>query len=395
MEMSTAANAVSIKLPKFLVTTVEPKSQDGDKVVFDRYSKQTGELPLFLVDVKYEDKASVAAEWKEQSVPECTKYKQFVDAGKGDFSGTAVSQAEFTALLAKEGKELLFYLHGMGQFAHKVIETTDSLQTNFDSQKPEEVLVVPVEWACAEKEGLGGIPVIGQVLRYGDDQKNAEFAGSALWKLSTGLKKEMGSERTLSLNVMAHSMGNRVLRSVGKSSIPDGDASWNEKGLQGKTLLQAAPADLQNNENLFENIFFVSADIPESVFEEPTDGTESQQEEHALKSGVAALAVMSKRMHVLHANGWDQALNASSALNGGNARLGSRGPYASGESTKVWEAVSAEVEKKGGNVSDEENDKLFGNVHVQDCSEWNTDNDRAGHSYQSDPKSVAYYLEHM
>ena len=54
-----------------------------------------------------------------------------------------------------------------------------------------------------------------------------------------------------------------------------------------------------------------------------------------------------------------------------------------------------EVEKKGGNVSDEENDKLFGNVHVQDCSEWNTDNDRAGHSYQSDPKSVAYYLEHM
>ena len=100
--MSTAANAGSIKLPKFLVTTVEPKSQDGDKVVYDFHSKQLGELPLFLVDVKYEDKASVAAEWKEQSVPECTKYKQFVDAGKGDFSGTAVSQArgsEFTVAL--------------------------------------------------------------------------------------------------------------------------------------------------------------------------------------------------------------------------------------------------------------------------------------------------------
>ena len=96
MEMSTAADAVSIKLPKFLVTTVEPKSQDGDKVVFDRYSKQTGELPLFLVDVKYEDKASVAAELKhdgQEGEGKGTMIKKFADAGEGDFSGTAVSQA--------------------------------------------------------------------------------------------------------------------------------------------------------------------------------------------------------------------------------------------------------------------------------------------------------------
>ena len=95
-EMSTATDAVSIKLPKFLVTTLEPKSQDGDKVVFDRYSKQIGELPLFLVDVKYEDKASVAAEWKhdgQEGEGKGTMIKKFVDAGEGDFSGTAVTQA--------------------------------------------------------------------------------------------------------------------------------------------------------------------------------------------------------------------------------------------------------------------------------------------------------------
>ena len=321
---------------------------------------------------------------------------------------TLTSQAEFTTLLAKEGKELLFYLHGMGQFAHKVIETTDSLQTNFDSQKPEEVLVVPVEWACAEKEGLGGIPVIGQVLRYGDDQKNAEFAGSALWKLSTGLKKEMGSERTLSLNVMAHSMGNRVLRSVGKSSIPDGDASWNEKGLQGKTLLQAAPADLQNNENLFENIFFVSADIPETVFNEP-NGKHSEQAEHALQSGVAALAVMTKRMHVLHANGTDEQLNKSFMLNVLNARLGSRGPWSStifgggekanggyglgrGEPSKVWDKIGDALEYESIEADGSVNN---GNVHVKDCSPWNTVASHNGHSYQFAPEAVAYYLEHM
>ena len=90
-KMSAATDAVSIKLPKFLVTTLEPKSQDGDKVVFDRYSKQIGELPLFLVDVKYEDKASVAAEWKHDGQE--GKGKKFVDAGKGNFSGTAVNQA--------------------------------------------------------------------------------------------------------------------------------------------------------------------------------------------------------------------------------------------------------------------------------------------------------------
>ena len=91
--MSTATDAASdIKLPKFLVTTVAPKSQDGDKVVFDRYSKQTGELPLFLVDVKYEDKASVPGKWVEPS-DEGRGKEWTIDKGEGDFSGRAVSQA--------------------------------------------------------------------------------------------------------------------------------------------------------------------------------------------------------------------------------------------------------------------------------------------------------------
>ena len=96
--MSTATDAVSIKLPKFLVTTLEPKSQDGDKVVFTCFSEQnqSGELPLFLVDVKYEDKASVAAELKhdgQEGEGKGTMIKKFADAGEGNFSGTAVSQA--------------------------------------------------------------------------------------------------------------------------------------------------------------------------------------------------------------------------------------------------------------------------------------------------------------
>ena len=93
-----------IALPKFLVTTVKPQSQDGDKVVFNHLSKQVGDLPVFLVNVKYEDKASVAGKpFIDGKVDEIkkltgTEIKKFADDGKGEFSGTLVSQALALAL---------------------------------------------------------------------------------------------------------------------------------------------------------------------------------------------------------------------------------------------------------------------------------------------------------
>ena len=331
------------------------------------------------------------------------------------------SQAEFTALLAKEGKEVLFYIHGMGQQTSQMVEATDSMQTNFDKQKPEEVLVVPVDWAADDGESLqaraAGLVGLATVVRYWEDQGNAKLAGSALWELFSGLKKEDWKGKPL--NVIAHSMGNRVLRCVGKSAVivdDDDGASWYEAGLQkDKTLLQVAPEALQSNENLFDNIFFVAADIPECVFDEP-DGPHSEQAEHALQSGVAALAVMTKRMHVLHGNGTDGALNKSFVVtNPGKARLGSRGPWSSkllgrgeegnggfglerGEPSKVWgkfgDALvtwhkTSGVWDKTGSVMNN------GNVHVKDCSPWNTVASHNGHSYQFAPEAVAYYLEHM
>ena len=91
--LSTAAGSVPVALPKFMVTTVAPKSQDGAKFVFDRYSKESSKLPVFLMDVKYEDKASVAGKWVDPSDP--GKGKEWtLDKGEDKFSGTAVSQAE-------------------------------------------------------------------------------------------------------------------------------------------------------------------------------------------------------------------------------------------------------------------------------------------------------------
>ena len=320
---------------------------------------------------------------------------------------TLTSQTEFTALLAKEAKdkELVFFIHGFNVQTEGMVTSTDNMQTNFDSspqnQKGKDVLVVPVDWACTD-----GKTPIAFAFDYHPDQASSETAGKALWKLVSGLKKENNAHI---LNVIAHSMGNRVLRCVGKSAAED--SSWHTDALkEGTTLLQAAPADLKNHENLFENIFFVAADIPECVFEEP-DGPHVEQAEHALQSGVAALAVMTKRMHVLHGNGTDQQLNISFAItNPGKARLGSRGPWSSklgleipapgsflpvgeqGELTKVWDKIGDALEKYEGETDPKKNNS---NVHVKDCRPWNTEASGDGHSYQFALEAVTYYREHM
>ena len=317
---------------------------------------------------------------------------------------------------------MLFYIHGMGQQTSQMVEATDSMQTNFNSQKPEQgVVVVPVDWAADDSHvRLEGN--LKAAIRYHPDQKNAELAGSALWKLFSGLEKE--NWNGMPLNVIAHSMGNRVLRCVGKSATPE-DSSWYTDALQkDTTLLQAAPEDLKSIENLFDNIFFVAADIPESAFDDPDGKHHGEQAEHALQSGVAALAVMTKRMHVLHGNRTDGAMNQSIVTNLGNARLGSRGPWSSellgkakavavavtealgkevevkgggglgqGERTKVWDKIGDALEEYEG-IEKDGNDNNS-NVHVQDCSPWNKVASVDGHSYQFAPEAVAYYLKHM
>ena len=91
----TAAGDVSIALPKFLVTTVKTE-QVGDKVTYNSSSIESSELPVFLVDVKYEGKASVAGQWKKTSDEGIGK-EWNMDNGEGDFSGTAVSQVLVTS----------------------------------------------------------------------------------------------------------------------------------------------------------------------------------------------------------------------------------------------------------------------------------------------------------
>ena len=69
-----------------------------------------------------------------------------------------------------------------------------------------------------------GLPTL---MTYHEDKDNSKIAGGALWKFFSGLKKEEWSKP---LNVIAHSMGNRVLRCVGKSAAED--SSWHTDALK-------------------------------------------------------------------------------------------------------------------------------------------------------------------
>ena len=273
-----------------------------------------------------------------------------------------------------------------------MVDGTHKMQENFTKQGGE-ALVVPVDWACSDK--------FRPDKAYYEDQESAEFAGRAFGNFLRGVKQSGIIKNTL--NVVAHSMGNRVLRCVGKSAVSH-DSSWYTDALQdGVSLLEAAPEDLKRHEDLFDNLFFVAADIPESVFEKPDGKENSEQQEHALKSGVAALAVMTKRMHVLHASN-DAAMGISKAMNkdgwnpftGWSRRLGAVGP----KGAQVWEKIGNTLEKNTATDGSVDNN----NVHVLDCTDWNNDmfgNNGGfvafvtGHSYYGFPKSVEYYLKHM
>ena len=88
-------------------------------------------------------------------------------------------------------------------------------------------LVVPVDWACADEIAYHARP----------GKRGARRTRP--WELPPR-REAVGHHQ-----VVAHSMGNRVLRCVGKSAVSD-DSSWYTDALQdGVSLLEAAPKDLK------------------------------------------------------------------------------------------------------------------------------------------------------
>lgn len=226
----------------------------------------------------------------------------------------------FARLRRSVRRQVLFYLHGFNcQPEARIFPDAERLQQLCDALAPDLVEVVPLIWPCDDDFGL--------VLDYWDDQQAATVSGLALARVLgkfIAWRDRLGTEETClkHVNILAHSMGNRVLATAL-------DAWAHGYG--------AVPA-------LFRNVFMAAADVANDVFAAGQPGTV-----------IAAAA----RNVVVYYSADDFALRSSKIVNLRNRiirrRLGHTGPA--------------------------DPDLAPRNVVAIDCDDFNSRYDRFGHSY--------------
>ena len=159
-----------------------------------------------------------------------------------DGSITEVGGMNFLSeLKTSEYRQILLYIHGFSNLPDDVFQASSEFQEFCKNKDKNEVLVVPIIWPCDNDFGI--------VQAYWDDQKSADASAfslsRALNKFIAWRESNLNSPNTdpclKRINVLAHSMGNRVLR---------------------ETLCAWDKYDLANGVPLiFRNTFLVAADI--------------------------------------------------------------------------------------------------------------------------------------
>ncbi|OYY93156.1 MAG: hypothetical protein B7Y41_12580 [Hydrogenophilales bacterium 28-61-23] len=222
-------------------------------------------------------------------------------------------------------RQILIYIHGYANLPENVFQNVEELQTLCNKKKDKEVLVIPVIWPCDND--------LGVVKDYWDDQKAADQSAFALarmfqkfmeWRNSPDYNPE-DDPCLKRINVLAHSMGNRVLRQT--------LSNWHKYDL---------PTGLPL---LFRNTFLVAADL---LNESLHKGEQGELISHA-----------SRNVVVYYASD-DLALRAS----------------------KVSNLKNSEATRRLGHSGPEDMDRTPKNVYAIDCDEVNTSYDPPmGHSY--------------
>ncbi|WP_275099779.1 alpha/beta hydrolase [Sedimenticola hydrogenitrophicus] len=214
----------------------------------------------------------------------------------GDQAYTEIGSIDFLSRLKlAPQRQLLIYLHGFSNLPTSVFRAVEEFQALCDEKRPDEVLVVPLIWPCDNDVGI--------VKDYWDDQKSADSSAYSFARILEKFVAWRNSEKynpqadpcLKRISVLAHSMGNRVLRET--------LAAWNRYDLADGVPL------------IFRNTFLVAADI---VNESLQEGNRGELICHA-----------SRNVIVYYASD-DLALRASKASNLRNKiasrRLGHTGP---------------------------------------------------------------------
>ncbi|XOF33363.1 MAG: alpha/beta hydrolase [Candidatus Electrothrix sp. YB6] len=213
-----------------------------------------------------------------------------------DGASTEIGSIDFLSRLKQSPyRQVLIYIHGFSNLPEDVFKAVNEFQALCDAKKDREVLVVPLVWPCDND--------LGVVKDYWDDQKSADASDHSFarvlqkfiaWR-NTDQHNPQADPCLKRINILAHSMGNRVLCET--------LAAWNKYD-----LADGVPF-------IFRNTFLVAADI---VNESLEPGKKGELICHA-----------SRNVIVYYASD-DLALRASKAANLKNKvasrRLGHTGP---------------------------------------------------------------------
>ena len=244
--------------------------------------------------------------------------------GRGKY--TEIGSIEFMQRLKHSRyRQILAYVHGFSNLPEVVFDGAAEFQSLCNKAKKDEVLVIPIVWPCDNDLGI--------VKDYWDDQKAADQSAFSFARVLEKFLAWRSSEDynprddpcLKRINVLAHSMGNRVLRGT--------LAAWNKYDLANGVPL------------IFRNTFMVAADV---VNESLHEGEAGELICHA-----------SRNVVVYHASD-DLALRAS----------------------KVSNLKNKVASRRLGHTGPEDMDKTPRNVYRVDCDDVNNTYDKPkGHSY--------------
>lgn len=224
-----------------------------------------------------------------------------------------------------EAEQLLLFIHGFSNLPESgIFPRARALQALFDGRQENLVEVVPLIWPCDNDRGI--------LQDYWDDQQAADASAFAFARILERFmewrdaREAAGDVPCLKrINVLAHSMGNRVLRETLRV--------WTKYHLRQEPPL------------LFRNSFLVAADVVNESLE---------------KGGSGAHVANASRNVVAYYASDDLALRASKISNLKN-RVASR---------------------RLGHTGPEDPSRVASNVYAVDCGEVNTKYDPPkGHSY--------------
>lgn len=238
-----------------------------------------------------------------------------------------------------KAKQILLFIHGFSNLPEpNIFPRVEQLQAYFDAKENNLVEVVPLIWPCDNDFGI--------IKDYWDDQKSADksafsFARALQFFMDWRDKAPEDAPCLKRINVLAHSMGNRVFRETLRV--------WNKYDLANGVPL------------LFRNSILMAADIVNESLEDENAGL--------------LISQASRNVSVYYASD-DLALRSS----------------------KISNLKNKVASRRLGHTGPEDMEKVRSNVYAIDCDNFNNQYDQPkGHSYflDDDKKSPGYVFEHL